>query len=411
MLKASFSSWTQNRSLSFCYLVFGLLIICGALGISPETLSSLRFSKLGALTVSTQYVLLFLGGLSFLSGLVCLSVGDRFPRLHTLGIVSNSIAIFVVVLVWASMGGRMDVVGLAAQSLRLATPIGLGALAGILCERSGVVNIGIEGMMLAAACVGFTVALYAHSVLIGFFAAMFGGALMAALHAVLSIRLMVDQIVSGTVINILAVGVTGFIRRALLLNNPMEAPGVFPVWRIPWLSDIPVAGKILFTHQPMVYAMLVLVVTVHIVLFFTPWGLRTRTVGEHPRAADTLGIDVFKVRYINVILGGMVAGFGGAWFSLETVGNFEEIMIGGKGFIALAAMIFGKWHPFGAMGGAMLFGFADALQIKLQIAGIQIPYQILGMAPYIVTMVVLAGFIGRAVAPAADGIPYERDAA
>lgn len=161
----------------------------------------------------------------------------------------------------------------------------------------------------------------------------------------------------------------------------------------------------------MVYAMLVLVATVHIVLFFTPWGLRTRTVGENPRAADTLGISVFKVRYVNVILGGMIAGFGGAWFSLETVGNFEEIMTGGKGFIALAAMIFGKWHPFGAMGGAMLFGFADALQIKLQIAGIQIPYQILGMAPYIVTMIVLAGFIGRAVAPAADGIPYERGAA
>jgi ABC-type uncharacterized transport system permease subunit len=234
----------------------------------------------------------------------------------------------------------------------------------------------------------------------GLAAAVLAGGLMASLHAVLSIHLMVDQIVSGTVINILAVGVTGFVRRAVLLTSTQQSPGVFPTFKIPFPERYSRHRQDLLqpsTHG--LFSMVVLVIVLHFVIFYTRWGLRTRTVGEHPRAADALGINVYRVRYVNVILGGMVAGLGGAWFSLETVGNFHEIMTGGKGFIALAAMIFGKWCPFGAIGGALLFGFADALQIKLQILGVNIPYQFLGMIPYLITMVILAGVIGRAVAP------------
>jgi simple sugar transport system permease protein len=298
-----------------------------------------------------------------------------------------------------------------AQSLRLATPIALGALAGILCERSGVVNIAIEGMMLITACIGFMIALYTQNIWVGLLAAMLMGGLTATLHAVLSIQFTVDQIISGTVINILAVGITGFIRRAFLLHNSLVAPSVFPAWQIPILSDLPVMGQIFFRNQPLVYALLILVPTIHILIFYTRWGLRTRAVGEHPHAADTLGISVFKIRYINVITSGLIAGLGGAWFSLETVGNFDDMMTGGKGFIALAAMIFGKWNPFGAFGGALLFGFADALQIKLQISGVHVPYQFLSMVPYLVTMIALAGLIGRATPPAADGVPFIKDKA
>jgi simple sugar transport system permease protein len=175
------------------------------------------------------------------------------------------------------------------------------------------------------------------------------------------------------------------------------------------VSDIPVLGPIFFRHQPLVYTTWLLVGLIHVLLFYTPWGLRTRAVGEYPRAADTLGVNVYAVRYGNVIASGILAGLAGAWFSLETVGAFDDMMTGGKGFIALAAMIFGKWKPCGAFGGALLFGFVDALQIKLQIVGVNVPHQFLGMTPYIVTMVVLVGFIGRAVPPAAVGQPYERD--
>jgi simple sugar transport system permease protein len=300
------------------------------------------------------------------------------------------------------------VLGILAQSVRLATPIALGALAGILCERSGVVNIAIEGMMLSAACLGFMVALYAANTWVGVLGAVAAGGIMATFHALLSIQWRVDQIISGTVVNMLAVGLTGFIRRTVLLHNAREAPTVLPTWTLPVLSDLPVLRQLCGRHQPLVYAMLLLVLLVHILLFYTRWGLRTRAVGEHPHAADTVGINVVAVRYANVILGGMIAGVGGAWFSLETVGNFEDLMTNGKGFIALAAMIFGKWNPLGALGGALLFGFADALQIKLQIAGVNVPYQFLGMVPYLVTMIVLAGVIGRALPPAASGIPYDK---
>ncbi len=389
------------------YILGGCLLLWGAWAASPDVMSTLRFARLGKLAIASQWVFAGFGAIWAITGALCLMT-PPVSRIRALSLVINSLGLVAVILVWASMGRRLEVLGILAQSIRLATPIAFGALAGVLCERCGVINIAIEGMMLSAACLGFIAALYAQDVWLGVLTAMLAGAAMAALHAVLTIHWRVDQIISGTVINMLAIGLTGFLRRTVLLLNPREAPAVLPRWPVPWLSDVPILGRLFFVHQPLVYIMFLLVLIVHVVLFYTRWGLRTRAVGEHPQAADTVGIRVFAVRYRNVIAGGMIAGLGGAWFSLETVGNFEDLMTNGKGFIALAAMIFGKWTPVGALGGALLFGFADALQIKLQIAGVKVPYQFLSMTPYIVTMIVLAGVIGRTHPPSALGIPYEK---
>ncbi|HWP49485.1 MAG TPA: ABC transporter permease [Candidatus Limnocylindrales bacterium] len=381
--------------------------------MAPHMTSSLRFSTLGTLKLPTQFTFLMCGMISIILGILYAPLPFSFRLEKRLGrvfqLLPRRIAPFLmvfIVLIWAGAGRQIDVIGMLAQSLRLATPIGLGALAGILCERSGVINVAIEGMMLTAACTGFVAALYTQNIWLGLIIAVLSGGLTAALHAVLSIRFLVNQIISGMILNILAIGITGFIRKAFIVDSPLPAPPVFPAWQIPVLSDLPLIGQVFFRNQPMVYALLILVPTLHVLIFYTRWGLRTRAVGEHPQAADTLGVSVFKIRYINVIVGGFLAGLGGAWFSLETVGNFDDMMTEGKGFIALAAMIFGKWNPGGAFGGALLFGFADALQIKLQISGVQVPYQFLSMIPYLVTMIVLAGLIGRATPPAAEGVPF-----
>ncbi len=302
------------------------------------------------------------------------------------------------------------IVGLLASTIIAATPLALGAYCGIFCERSGVVNIGIEGMMLTAACISQIVAQYSGDLFLALITGVLTGGILAFLHAVISIRFKAEQIISGTVINILAVGLTGHLYQRYLAfgAGAPPSPGTFPKMPIPILKDIPILGPIFFQHQPIVYAMLILTFLTHFILFYTPWGLRTRAVGEHPRAADTVGINVYRVRYINVTLSGLIAGLAGCWFTLEWVGTFNLLMTGGKGFIALAAMIFGKWSPFGSFAAAVIFGFANALQINFQLNMPNIPYQFLTMAPYLLTMIVLAGVIGRAIPPAADGQPYEK---
>jgi general nucleoside transport system permease protein len=297
-----------------------------------------------------------------------------------------------------------------ARMVRLGTPIALGACAGILCERSGVINIAIEGLMLMGACAGFAAALITGNSWLGLFVAIVTGGITVMLLAVLAIRFKTDQIIAGTVINILAVGVTGFVRNNFLigLQQSGHIGSSLPSLPIPLLSNIPVLGPILFNHQPVAYAMLILVPVLSILLFRTPWGLRTRAIGEHPRAADTMGINVNRLRYLNVFFSGLVAGLAGAWFSLEATFSFDDLMTNGRGFIALAAMIFGKWTPFGALGGALTFSSADALQIKIQGFSFDLPAQFLQMLPYVITIIVLAGIIGRARPPAAVGKPYEK---
>jgi simple sugar transport system permease protein len=319
-------------------------------------------------------------------------------------------SVIVIILLWAIAGSRTDIVDLLSRTVRLATPIALGAIAGILCERSGVINIAIEGLMLMGACIGFIAALLFGSTWVGLLAAILAGGVTVLLHALLSIRFKTDQIISGTVINILAVGVTGFLRNNVIL--PLDQRGVtgaaLPTLPIPLLAQIPVLGPIFFDHKPITYAMLIMVPVMSLLLFRTPWGLRTRAIGEHPRAADTMGIDVIRMRYLNVFFAGLVAGLAGAWFSLEASFNFDDLMTNGKGFIALAAMIFGKWTPFGALAGALIFSASDALQIKIQGFNFDLPTQFIQMLPYVITVTVLAGVVGRARPPAAVGKPYEK---
>jgi simple sugar transport system permease protein len=300
-----------------------------------------------------------------------------------------------------------DLVGLASATLIASTPLVLAALGGVMCERAGVVNIALEGIMLTSAFAGFAVAFVTHNLAVGLLGAIASGMLIAALHAVLSIEFLVDQIVSGTVINILAVGVTGVFYRTELQQG-VKGPGTLPIWNIPVLSKIPVIGPIFFENALVTYLMLILVVVVHLVLFNTVWGLRTRACGEHPLAAETAGVNVKFVRYVNVIASGALGGLGGSYFTIQQIGQFLPNITGGRGFIALAAMIFGKWTPVGAFGASLLFACAQALAARLQYLQVHVPIQLLGMLPYVLTIVVVAGAMGRAIAPAAVGRPYRK---
>ena len=361
-------------------------------------------------------------GLLFVIAAV-VALAERWTKRYaTIALIVAAVLFAPLVLVCAlalSASTQTNVLPLVVESLRLGTPIALGGLAGLWCERSGVVNIGIEGMMLAGAGVGFiTYAVVGGGdggawMWAGVAIAVAVGGLFALLHAVLSVTFRTDQIVSGVAINLLAIGLTSFLRRQVLLPSEVGAGTTLPKLSIPLLSDIPAVGEQLFTGQPIFFSMFVLYVVSTVVLFRTTWGLRVRSVGEHPHAAETLGINVFKVRYQAVIVGGLIAGLGGAWFSIENVGSFDNLMTNGTGFIALAAMIFGKWRPWSTFGGAMLFGFASALGTRIQFLNVEVggypfPSQFLQVLPYVVTIVVLAGAIGRAIPPAADGVPYER---
>lgn len=313
-------------------------------------------------------------------------------------------------LVWAAAGKSLNLAGLLATTLVKSVPITLGAMSGILAERAGIVNIAIEGMMLSGALASTLIASVTDSLWLGVLAGLVVGALMSLLHGWLSIRYKVNQIISGTVINIFATGLTSYLSSKFLQTyENLNSPGTFRPWAIPVLSDIPVIGPILFNNNIYVYSLFILLIVLHVALFYTRWGLRMRAVGEHPKAADTLGINVIRMRYYCVILSGMMAGFAGSYFTLGSVGRFDEVMTAGRGFIGLAAMIFGNWMPFGSFGAGLLFGFADSLASRLAILGLPIPSQFLLMAPYIATMIILAGVIGRGHAPAAEGVPYEKE--
>jgi simple sugar transport system permease protein len=322
--------------------------------------------------------------------------------------------ILIVLIVLSYIRSPLVTTAVLTSTLRQSTPIILGALAGILCERSGVINIGIEGMMLLSAFLGFLFNVWTGSLFLAIVGTLLAGGMIGGLHALMSITLKVDQIISGTVINILAVGFTGYFYQQGLTTQGKLVP-----IRIPLLADIPIVGPVLFENPPITYAALILVVVIHLLLFRTRWGLRTRAVGEHPTAADTVGIQVNRMRYINVILGGMLAGLAGGFLTLEAVGSFERGMTNGRGFVALAVMIFGKWTPLGAWAGALLFGFANGLQTQIQflqnqlppwLAWVgQVPHQFIGLLPYVLTIIVLAGFVGRARPPAAIGKVYEKE--
>jgi ABC-type uncharacterized transport system permease subunit len=302
-------------------------------------------------------------------------------------------------------------VGLLAATLRFATPLALTAIGGIFSERSGVVNIGLEGMMLAGAFFGIVVVAETGQWELGILGAMGAGAVLALIHAFFCIHLQGDQIISGFAINVLALGLTGYLFRSLYsTRGTPELEERIPNVRLPLIEDIPFIGDVFGNLNLMIWVMFAVVILAFIVLFKTPLGLRIRSVGEHPKAADTVGISVYKVRYAAVILSGVLAGLGGAYLSFGTGNAFNENMTAGRGYIALAAVIFGNWRPFGAFGACLLFGFSSALALRLQGSSL-LPSDLasanlLQTLPYVLTLVALVGVIGRSRGPAAAGRPY-----
>ena len=384
-----------------------LVFVPAVNGVSTFGISTVTdFVKLSPISVPSA------GSLWVLSGVLAFLGTTQFMRgfqARTTIFLGIGFGVFVLaMMVWASSGQEFSLVSMLVATVARSTPIALGALSGILCERSGVVNIGIEGMLLGGAFTGVVMG----SLLggwVGLVAATLTGGILALLLAVLAVNFRVDQIIIGVVINILVLGLTSFLTKQILIDNPQlnDAP-IFPSIKIPVLGEIPIIGPMFFNQTIIVYGMFVLVGLTTFFLFRTRWGLRTRSVGENPKAADSLGISVSKVRYLAVIYGGMVGGFAGAWFTLGTVGRFDEGMTGGRGFIGLAAMIFGGWNPIGAFLASLVFGFSDSLQEKFAVLESPIPTEFLGMAPYLVTIIVVAGLVGKARPPAADGQPFEK---
>lgn len=366
-----------------------------------------REERLPDLVVPSYTTVLVLSVLAGLLGIYQLARGFAPYTTAALGVI---VLFFVMAfIVWAVRDASINLTGMLKTSLAAAIPLTLGALSGLLCERAGVVNVAIEGMLLAGAMMAALIGSVTQNLWLGLAGGMLTGMALAAVHAVLSIRYKVDQIISGTVINIFSVGMTSFISAKFMQAIPeLNNPGQFSNFDIPLLSDIPVIGKIFFEGNIFTYGAYILLIVIHVGLFYTRWGLRTRAVGEHPKAADTLGVNVYRTRYIAVLLGGLVAGFGGAYFTIGSVGRFEEVMTAGRGFIGLAAMVFGNYMPFGTFGASLIFGFADSLAGKLAIVDVPFPSQFLLMAPYVATMVALAGLVGRATPPAAGGVPYEK---
>ncbi|WP_106127952.1 ABC transporter permease [Pseudosporangium ferrugineum] len=401
--------WDRQRRLGVGLVLIGLVatILFGALAAAETARFTLSEDAEGAaLSINGQ-----LGAILF--GVVALAAGGLLLagllRAYQTLVLSLGILAFVLsFLCWQVAGKFLPLVDTASGTLELAVPLILGALAGVLGERSGVVNVAIEGQFLMGAFGAALVGTMATSVWAGVISAAVGGVLIAAILAVLAIRYLVDQVVVGIVLNLLALGVTGFLYERLMQPDAQayNQPPKMPEWRIPGLADIPVVGPVLFHTNGLVWLALILVFVVHFGLTRTRWGLRTRAVGEHPTAADTVGVRVRGLRYLNVLLGGVIAGAGGAYFTLVATGSFNKNMTSGAGFIALAALIFGRWTPFGALGAALFFGFAQKLATYLSAVGSPVPSQFLNMLPYLATIVAVAGLVGRVRAPAADGQPY-----
>ena len=332
----------------------------------------------------------------------------RNRRTPLIVVIAFGFGLVMTVLTWLFSGATMGITTLLAGSLALAVPLIFGSLSGALSERVGIINIAIEGQLLAGAFTSALVASVTDSVLIGILAAMIAGSLVAAILAVFSIKYLVDQIITGVVINVLIIGLTSFLFSTLLADNIsiLNQPPRFERISIPLLSQIPIAGPVLFNQTLIVYLMYLAVAGVFLALFKTRWGLRLRSVGEYPKASDTVGINVFRTRYMSVMIGGALAGLGGSFFTLGQVGAFGKEMTNGAGYIALAALIFGRWNPIYAAMAALLFGFALNLQYALQIVGSPLPSEFLLMLPYVLTVVAVAGLVGKVRGPAAAGKPY-----
>ncbi|HEY1620648.1 MAG TPA: ABC transporter permease [Streptosporangiaceae bacterium] len=397
------------------FVLFGLIDIVGFGKYAPHGSAIFAFSPPFAkvtvpnLSLPPAVTCYVCGGISLAAGVFRgLLPMPAIARRVSIGIVL--FAFVIALLCWAQAGqpSPLSIVNLLEGTLEASIPLILGALAGCLCERSGVINIAIEGQLLFGAFAAGVAASFFGMLWLGIVLGSLAGALLGAILAVFAIRYLVDQVVLGVVLNVFASGLTGFLYdRALVpYQNSLNSPATYLPVKIPVLGDIPIIGPVFFDSSIFLYITYLLLILVQIGLFSSRWGLRVRAVGEHPMAADAVGLRVLGIRYGAVIAGGLIAGIGGAYLTIGSAGNFTPDMSSGMGYIALAALIFGRWTPLGALAAALLFGFSTELAGVLSTINVPIPSDILQMAPYLATIIAVAGLVGRVRAPAADGRPY-----
>jgi general nucleoside transport system permease protein len=412
-------SWGGRFAAPATFAVFGLIdiLVFGLHAHGDATFAfSPQFAKVSVpnLPLSGAATCFVAGGLSLV--LAAARLAAVTGRLNV-GKVARRVAVglvlffFVVSLMaWADAGQTIafNVVNLLQGTLNDSIPIMLGALTGVICSRSGVINIAIEGQLLLGAFCAAIATSVTGSLWLGLLCGALAGSLVAILLAVFAITYVVDQVVLGVVINTLVLGLTGYLYNAIMVpyGDTLNNPSTFSAWKIPLLGDIPIIGPVFFDSSVFLYLTYILLAVVQVGLFRTRWGLRTRAIGEHPLAADTVGIRVIAMRYRNVILAGLIAGIGGAYFTVGSVGSFGIDMSSGEGYIALAAMIFGRYTPFGAIGAALLFGFTTQLQSILSSINVPIQSNLLLLTPYVVTIIVVAGLVGKVRGPRAEGVPF-----
>ena len=416
---AGAASWGGRFAAPITYAVFGLvdILVLGLRAHGSATFSfTPQFAKVTVpnLTVPAAATCYLCGALTLvlavarlLDVLGIVRLGRAWRRV----IVGVVFFLFIVALIAWAAGGQtipFNVVNLLSGTLNVSIPIMLGALTGVICSTSGVIDIAIEGQLLLGAFCAAIATSVTGSLWLGLICGALAGSLVAVVLAVFAIAYIVDQIVLGVVLNTLVLGLTGYLYNAIMVpyGDTLNNPNTFNPWKIPLLGDIPIIGPVFFDSTVFLYITYVLLALIQVGLFRTRWGLRTRAVGEHPVAADTVGIRVLAIRYRNVIISGLIAGIGGAYFTIGSVGAFGPNMSSGEGYIALAAMIFGRYRPFGAIGAALLFGFTTQLQSILSSINVPIQSDLLLLTPYVVTIVVVAGLVGKVRGPRAEGVPY-----
>ena len=384
-----------------------------ALGARGSTTFNLTASsdlfRLGAPTLNARLVILVAAGVVAAATAVAFDRARRRSRIPTWATVLIGVGFVIAFLAWAGAGrnGVIPLVTILSSALGLSVPLVYGSLAGIIGERSGTINIAIEGQLLGGAFLGAVVASACSSPWVGLVAAPVAGVLVALLLALFGLRYRVNQIVVGVVLNVLVSGLTGFLFSTFLSSSPSLNQALrLPTLAVPVLSRIPLIGPVLFQQTILVYLMYIVVAILSFMLFRSRWGLRLRACGEHPKAADTVGIKVMRTRVANLALAGALAGMGGAFFTVGSGLSFDNDMTAGNGYIALAAMILGAWRPLGSLGAALLFGFATSVAQTLPVIGSSVSPDIISMIPYIVTILAVAGFVGKVRAPAAEGVPY-----
>ena len=413
------AAWGGRFAAPVTFAVFGLadILVFGLHAHGSATFSfTPEFAKVTVpnLVLPAAATAYFCGAVSLVLAVVrLLAIRGRPPlrRAALRVLVGAVLFLFVVALIaWSDAGQTIafNVVNLLSGTLDDSIPIMLGALTGVICSTSGVINIAIEGQLLLGAFTAAIATSVTGSLWLGLLCGALGGSLVAVLLAVFAIAYLVDQVVLGVVLNTLVIGLTGYLYNAIMVpyGNTLNNPVTFNPWKVPLLGDIPIIGPVFFDSTIFLYLTYALLALVQIGLFRTRWGLRTRAVGEHPLAADTVGIRVIAMRYRNVILAGLIAGIGGAYFTIGSVGSFQIDMSSGEGYIALAAMIFGRYTPFGAIAAALLFGFTTELQSILASLNVPIESNLLLLTPYVVTIIVVAGLVGKVRGPRAEGVPF-----